>query len=155
MPDELTIETPMSPGEIVDAVLVDAAQREPRLTGWFASVSTPGSTPLDLTSPPWAPEAWPDAAAPWVWPSPPPLHTWHDISLRQGDSFGITTTFLVGDDCDQFATARAPWLERARWAVHNLVAHPLLVLCPPLGRRLHDATVPRESDPAAFLWAAD
>lgn len=31
---------------------------------------------------------------------------------------------------------------RARWVVHNLVAHPLLVLCPPLGRWLHDRTAP-------------
>jgi len=28
------------------------------------------------------------------------------------------------------------------WLVHNLIAHPLLVLCPPVGRWLHDATVP-------------
>lgn len=28
------------------------------------------------------------------------------------------------------------------WVVHNVVAHPLLVLCPPLGRRLHAATWP-------------
>lgn len=24
-----------------------------------------------------------------------------------------------------------------RWIVHNLIAHPLLVLCPPLGELLH------------------
>lgn len=33
--------------------------------------------------------------------------------------------------------------ERAVWFVHNVVAHPLLVLCPPLGRWLHDASAPR------------
>lgn len=32
--------------------------------------------------------------------------------------------------------------ERVRWWIHNLVAHPLLVLCPPLGRWVHDATAP-------------
>lgn len=26
--------------------------------------------------------------------------------------------------------------------VHNVVAHPLLVLCPPLGQWLHDRTEP-------------
>lgn len=29
------------------------------------------------------------------------------------------------------------------FAVHNLVAHPLLVLCPPIGTRLHDWTADR------------
>lgn len=33
-------------------------------------------------------------------------------------------------------------VEGWRWSVHNLVAHPLLVLYPPLGERLHDATAP-------------
>ena len=31
---------------------------------------------------------------------------------------------------------------RRRWRVHNLVAHPLLVLCPPVGEWLHDRTAP-------------
>lgn len=31
---------------------------------------------------------------------------------------------------------------KARWVVHNTIAHPLLILCPPLGRRLHDRTAP-------------
>ena len=31
------------------------------------------------------------------------------------------------------------WL---RFAIHNLIAHPLLVLCPPLGEWLHDKTIP-------------
>jgi hypothetical protein len=31
-----------------------------------------------------------------------------------------------------------------RWAVHNCVAHPLLVLCPPLGWWLHDLTSPED-----------
>lgn len=30
----------------------------------------------------------------------------------------------------------------ARNALHNVVAHPLLVLCPPIGRWLHDRTAP-------------
>lgn len=34
--------------------------------------------------------------------------------------------------------------ERFRWAVHNIVAHPLLVLCPPLGEWLHELTAPEE-----------
>lgn len=34
------------------------------------------------------------------------------------------------------------------WVVHNCVAHPLLVLCPPVGRFLHAATVPSEPEPA-------
>jgi hypothetical protein len=29
-----------------------------------------------------------------------------------------------------------------RWVLHNLVAHPLLVLFPPLGEWLHDHTDP-------------
>lgn len=32
-----------------------------------------------------------------------------------------------------------------RWwrrVVHNVIAHPLLVLCPPLGEWLHDRTIP-------------
>lgn len=28
------------------------------------------------------------------------------------------------------------------WLIHNLVAHPLLVLCPPIGEWLHDLTAP-------------
>lgn len=28
-----------------------------------------------------------------------------------------------------------------KWWVHNLVAHPLLVLCPPLGEWLHERTL--------------
>lgn len=35
-------------------------------------------------------------------------------------------------------------LDRARWIVHNAVAHPLLVLWPRLGGRLHDRTAPRD-----------
>lgn len=31
---------------------------------------------------------------------------------------------------------------RLKWWTHNLVAHPLLVLCPPLGAWLHDRTAP-------------
>jgi hypothetical protein len=31
---------------------------------------------------------------------------------------------------------------RLRFAVHNVIAHPLLVLCPPVGRWLHDKTAP-------------
>jgi hypothetical protein len=30
-----------------------------------------------------------------------------------------------------------------KWWAHNLVAHPLLVLCPPIGRWLHAVTEPR------------
>lgn len=33
-------------------------------------------------------------------------------------------------------------MERPRWWVHNLVAHPLLVLCPPVGLWLHERTQP-------------
>lgn len=29
----------------------------------------------------------------------------------------------------------------AKWWIHNLIAHPLLVLCPPLGEWLHDRTI--------------
>lgn len=32
-----------------------------------------------------------------------------------------------------------------RWFVHNVIAHPLLVLCPPIGRFLHDITQPEET----------
>jgi len=37
------------------------------------------------------------------------------------------------------------WAGRERvshWWLHNLVAHPLLVLCPPLGHWLHAKTAP-------------
>lgn len=37
------------------------------------------------------------------------------------------------------ADARA---RRRAWWVHNLIAHPLLVLCPPAGEWLHDRTAP-------------
>lgn len=37
-------------------------------------------------------------------------------------------------------------MPRLWWIVHNLVAHPLLVLCPPLGDRLHDWTADRMGD---------
>lgn len=34
-----------------------------------------------------------------------------------------------------------------KWAIHNLVAHPLLVLIPPVGRILHDLTIdPRDDE---------
>ena len=29
-----------------------------------------------------------------------------------------------------------------RWALHNLVAHPMLVLCPPIGEWLHEISEP-------------
>lgn len=41
--------------------------------------------------------------------------------------------------------APEPVLDRPalwRWAVHNVVAHPLLVLWPSVGRWLHDRTIP-------------
>lgn len=31
-----------------------------------------------------------------------------------------------------------------RYFVHNVIAHPLLVLCPPLGEWLHERTLPPE-----------
>lgn len=34
-------------------------------------------------------------------------------------------------------------MKRFCWYVHNLVAHPLMVLCPPLGDRLHEWTAER------------
>lgn len=38
---------------------------------------------------------------------------------------------------------RLVFVRRGRfgYVVHNLIAHPLLVLCPPLGRWLHDRTI--------------
>lgn len=33
---------------------------------------------------------------------------------------------------------------RHRWWAHNLIAHPLLVLCPPVGAWLHDRTAPED-----------
>lgn len=41
-------------------------------------------------------------------------------------------------------TTPEPWWW---WPVHNVVAHPLLVLCPPLGERLHDRTAPIQLGP--------
>jgi len=45
------------------------------------------------------------------------------------------------------ALHRRTWLDHTvkpnvRWWTHNLIAHPLLVFCPRLGERLHDATIP-------------
>lgn len=37
--------------------------------------------------------------------------------------------------------------DRLNWVIHNVIAHPLLVLCPPLGKRLHDRTAPIELGP--------
>ena len=34
------------------------------------------------------------------------------------------------------------WLLRRRGAVHNLIAHPMLTLCRPLGEWLHERTTP-------------
>lgn len=42
-----------------------------------------------------------------------------------------------------------------RWVVHNVVAHPLLVLCPPLGEWLHDRTLPDEDDDPYPVWEHD
>ena len=33
---------------------------------------------------------------------------------------------------------------RLRWWAHNLIAHPMLVLCPPVGRWLHHITRPAD-----------
>ena len=33
---------------------------------------------------------------------------------------------------------------RFKWWTHNVLAHPLLVLCPPAGRWLHDRTEPED-----------
>ena len=34
---------------------------------------------------------------------------------------------------------------RLRWILHNIVAHPLMVLLPPLGEWLHDLTAPEDA----------
>lgn len=36
--------------------------------------------------------------------------------------------------------------------VHNVLAHPLLVLCPPLGQRLHDQTAPPDDGTQPNPW---
>lgn len=36
----------------------------------------------------------------------------------------------------------AVWLLRRRGAAHNLIAHPLLTICHPLGQWLHERTAP-------------
>lgn len=64
------------------------------------------------------------------------------------DALGVM--FRREPDPDRLLPLRgypAPW---PLWkkVVHNVVAHPLLVLCPPLGARLHDATEP----PAPVDW---
>lgn len=79
---------------------------------------------------------WPGASAPWArhgggYPALP-------FAIERGDTFELTISFADSCETNRPGSVRA-WL---RHAVHNLVAHPLLVLCPPLGRRLHDATVP-------------
>lgn len=38
-------------------------------------------------------------------------------------------------------------MSRGWWVVHNLVAHPMLVLCPRIGEWLHDYTAERMESP--------
>jgi hypothetical protein len=33
-------------------------------------------------------------------------------------------------------------MDHIRWWVHNLIAHPMLIICPPIGRWLHRITAP-------------
>lgn len=33
-------------------------------------------------------------------------------------------------------------MTRLHWVIHNVIAHPLLVICPPLGAWIHDNTTP-------------
>jgi hypothetical protein len=49
---------------------------------------------------------------------------------------------MTGLPTDVPATRAAARERRHRWWVHNLVAHPLLVLCPPVGEWLHERTAP-------------
>lgn len=44
---------------------------------------------------------------------------------------------------------------KARWVVHNTIAHPLLILCPPLGRWLHDRTAPTDENAARCYLQED
>lgn len=60
------------------------------------------------------------------------------------------TALVVGlaDEAGQRLWRALLWRPRdlaasVRWAVHNVVAHPLLVLWPRVGERLHDRTAPR------------
>ena len=56
--------------------------------------------------------------------------------------FGITKQ-AARDICLRKRMARdRARARRRRWWVHNLIAHPLLVLCPPAGEWLHDRTAP-------------
>lgn len=41
----------------------------------------------------------------------------------------------------QVVEIEEPTVTGWRYVVHNVVAHPLLVLCPPIGERLHDWTL--------------
>ena len=50
-----------------------------------------------------------------------------------------------------FTAKRAGHWPRAQRLVHNVVAHPLLELCPPLGEWLHDRTAPAEVTPLDLL----
>ncbi len=49
---------------------------------------------------------------------------------------------IPGLPIDVASIRRAARARRRAWLVHNLVAHPLLVLCPPVGEWLHDRTAP-------------
>jgi hypothetical protein len=53
----------------------------------------------------------------------------------------MTADRIAQATSDEWGTGPAT-MSRVRWWVHNLVAHPLLVLCPPLGEWLHDRTAP-------------
>lgn len=43
--------------------------------------------------------------------------------------------------CGREDSKEADVMDTLKWWVHNLVAHPLLILCPPLGEWLHDRTI--------------
>lgn len=72
-------------------------------------------------------------------------------------AFGCVVTavtvasFTVARVC-RWLPAR-PWADRRYGAPHNLIGHPLLVVCPPLGRWVHRRTSPMVPTIAARLEA--
>lgn len=66
-------------------------------------------------------------------------------AVRLGDNHDCVRDLLSDpaswEQMDTLLSGEPIW-PRSRWVLHNLVAHPLLVLVPPLGRWLHERTAP-------------
>lgn len=63
------------------------------------------------------------------------------IAISTGPASGVPKDPSYGPAAEpEWDPPPPPW--SVRWVIHNLFAHPLLVLFPPLGEWLHDRTEP-------------